>query len=214
MAEVAAPPDAAVDDRAPLRPAVVAVAALSALSSGIALVASILTDRPLWLTSTFVFLPGLVALVGLSVVTRREQQELFLARLRWGAVAGFAGTLAYDVLRWAVESSGLASTNSFLALPVFGMGLTGADVGSTTALAAGWVFHFANGVGFAIAYFFLAAGRRPLWGVLYALVLEAFMVTLYPGWLAITPGTEFLSVSVTAHVAYGAVLGFAGRRCP
>ena len=198
----------------PLKPAVVAIAAAASLSSGAALVFAIVTDKPLWLTSTFVFVPGFVALVALTVIARRDQQELFLIRLRVGVIAGLLGTLAYDVSRWTIESSGLASTDSFLALPVFGSGLTGASTTATSALIAGWAFHLVNGVGFALAYVFVAAGRHPLWGVLYALVLEAFMVTLYPGWLGITLGAEFLSVSVLGHVAYGGVLGVMARRCP
>lgn len=198
----------------PLHPTVVVIAAASALSSGVALVLSIVTDRPLWLASTFVFVPGLIALTAVTVMARRSEQTLFLVRLRRGAAAGLGATLAYDLCRWAIEVTDITSTNSFIAIRVFGTGLT--DAGPTTALAtsAGWLFHFTNGVGFAIAFLFVAAGRHWLWAVAYALVLEAFMVGLYPGWLDITVGSEFLSVSIAGHLAYGAVLGAVAQRCP
>jgi hypothetical protein len=45
----------------PLRPIVLWIGAAAAMSSGVALVVAILTERPLWLAATFVFVPGLIA---------------------------------------------------------------------------------------------------------------------------------------------------------
>lgn len=198
----------------PLDPRVVTIAALACLSSGAALVVTIATDRPLWLTTTFIAVPGLVAIVGLSVMARRDQQPLFLVRLRLGAVAGVLATAAYDLVRWGIERSKITHTNSFRAIRVFGSGLTDLSPHDTGALVAGWAFHALNGVGFALAFVFVAAGRHWLWGVLYALVLEAFMIWLYPGWLGFTMNGEFASVSILGHVAYGVVLGAFARRTP
>ncbi len=198
----------------PPDPRVVAVAAAGAASSGGALVVAILTDRPLWLASTFVFVPGLVSLVAVTVLQRRNQQQLFLLRLRRGLLVGAAATIAYDVVRWSIEAANLTSTNSFLAIRAFGIGLTSRPYDDPLSILAGWTFHVTNGLGFALAYSFVAAGRRWWWGVLYALVLETFMIALYPGWLGFTLSGEFLSVSMLGHVAYGAVLGTAMERCP
>lgn len=41
----------------------------------------------------------------------------------------------------------------------------------------------------------------------WALVLEALMVTFYPGWLDVRAFDEFLTVSVLGHVVHGSVLG-------
>ncbi len=189
-----------------------AVAAISALSSGIALVAAILTDRPLWATSVFFMVPGFVAFVAASVTLRRDQQALFLVRLRTGLLAGALATAAYDISRWSVEATNLSSSNSFVAIRVFGTGLTGRSPFDAAALAAGWTFHLVNGLGFALAYMFLAAGRRWWYAVGYALVLEAFLVGLYPGWLGLTLTREFLSVSIGGHIAFGTVLGVMAAR--
>ena len=197
-----------------LRPVVVAIAAAGSASSGAALVVAIVLDRPLWLASTFIFVPGFVAFVALTVTLRRDEQELFLIRLKYGALAGAAATIAYDTIRWTIERLDLTSTNSFQAIRIFGAGLTGGGATGNGALAAGWAFHTVNGVGFALAYVFLAAGRRWLWAVAYALVLEAFMLMLYPGWLGFSMNGEFLSVSITGHLAYGAVLGVLSARIP
>jgi hypothetical protein len=37
------------------------------------------------------------------------------------------------------------------------------------------------------------------------------MVSVYPGWLGMKALDEFLSVSITGHVAYGLVLGWLAR---
>jgi hypothetical protein len=190
------------------------VAAAAGLSSGAALVIAILTSRPLWATSVFIVVPGLVAFVALSVTVRRDEQQLFLTRLRVGLLAGLLATIAYDVSRWAVEVTNLTQTNSFVAIRAFGFGLTGRPRNDGIAMAAGWAFHYVNGVGFAVAYLFVAARRRWWWAIGYALVLESFLVTLYPGWLNLQLSSEFLSVSIGGHVAYGTVLGLMARRTP
>jgi hypothetical protein len=188
------------------------IAAGCAVASGAALVVSILLERPLWLSGTFILVPAFVCFVALTTLARRHQQHLFLARLRAGALGGLLGTLAYDVSRWAVEVTDLSPTNSFRAMPHFGDGLTGLGTEHAASLSAGWAFHFVNGIGFGIAYVMLFAGRRWYWAILYGLALEAFMVALYPKYLGVTLSREFLSVSIGGHLAYGAVLGMCAER--
>ena len=195
-----------------IRPAVIALAAGAGLSSGAALAISIIADRPLWLASTFVFFPGLVAFAGMSVIAGRSRQELFLERLRAGLISGALATACYDISRWVVEAPGLVNSDTFRAIAIFGTGLTGFPPDTAPAIAAGWAFHICNGLGFAVAYMFVAAGRRWPWGVAYALALESAMVALYPGWLGFSLTTEFLSVSILGHLAYGTVLGVAAER--
>jgi hypothetical protein len=203
---------AATDKR--LNPRVAWWGAVSAGSSGIALAISILTRRPLWLAVSFIAVPGFIALTAMSVLIRGRQQELFLTRVRRGLVAGVAATAAYDVTRALVEIPGLASTNTFRAIPVFGTGLTGQPPTEPLALVAGWGFHIFNGLGFALAYTLVWAGRPWPWAVAYALGLEAAMIILYPSWLGMSLTAEFLSVSILGHVAFGAVLGVIARRTP
>lgn len=190
-----------------LQRGVVIAGAVAGLSSGAALVAAIGSGRPLWATSVFIMVPALVAFVACTVTIRRDQQDLFLARLRAGLLAGLLGTVAYDVSRWSVEVTHLTSTHSFVAIRAFGYGLTGRPPSDNVALAAGWVFHLVNGLGFALAYIFVAAGRAWWLAIGYALVLEAFLIGFYPGWIGLTVTAEFLSVSIMGHIAYGAVVG-------
>lgn len=194
------------------RTLVIWMVAAGASSSGLALVLTILTDRPLWLWSSFIAVPGLIAVGGLSVWMRRRQEDLFLSRLRAGAIAGVIGTAAYDGVRAFVEGLNIVSTHTFRAIPIFGAGLTGRDASTVAAIAAGWGFHLMNGIGFAISFVLLAAGRPVWWGIAFALVLEGLIVAMYPGWLGFSLTGEFVTVSVLGHVAYGAVLGAVARR--
>jgi len=202
----------ATPPRPALRRSTVAVAAFCALSSGIALVVSILSGTSLAMASTFVVVPAFIAFVAVTVMVRRDEQELFFSRLKAGLVAGALGTLAYDGLRFAVEQAGLSNSGTFRAIRVFGYGLTGQPLDSMPSLLTGWSFHILNGVGFALAYLMVMAGRRWYWGMLYAMVLESAMVTLYPGWLDMTPTAEFLTLSVLGHFGYGAVVGVISER--
>ncbi len=182
------------------------------MSSGIALVITILSDAPLWMSSTFVFVPGFVSVVALGVLLRGRQQALYLSRVRVGVIAGVLATAAYDVSRFVVESTGLANTKTFKAIPLFGAGLTNQGSHEPLAVTMGWAFHLCNGIGFALAFILVAAGRPLIWGIVFALTLELAMVLLYPQWLGITLTKEFLSVSILGHVAYGAVIGRAAER--
>lgn len=202
------------DHRVRLRPATVVIGAGAGMSSGAALVIAIVFHRPLWLASTFVFAPGMIALAALAVALRPEQQALFFARAKRGLVAGVLATGAYDLIRWVVETTDVVGTRSFLAIRAFGVGLTGLPAEHAGAAAAGWAFHACNGIGFAVAYVLVAAGRPWALGIAFALGLEAAVVTLYPGWLGISLTREFLSVSILAHVAYSSVIGRFARSSP
>lgn len=201
-----APPTPAVD------PATRWVLGLASLSSGAALVLAIVTGAELWLATSFVVLPALIAVVAAVAVMRPERQPALRRQVKVGVLGGLVATLAYDGSRGFVERVGLASTDMFKAIPIFGYGLTGRPPSDPVALAAGWAFHFVNGTGFALAYVLLAR-NLPWWAaVIYALVLEAFMVGLYPGWLGTTLTSEFLAFTVLGHVCFGAVVGVATRR--
>jgi hypothetical protein len=207
-----------VSTQAPSRPAlrssVVVLGAAAGLSSGAALVATILLGWSLALGLVFIAVPALVAVAAASATARREEQALFLARLRFGAIAGILGTAGYDGIRAGLQQIGLAGGIPFAAIPLFGTGLTGLSPRDPVAIAAGWAFHAVNGVGFAIAYTLVAAGRPWYWGIIFALFLEAMMVTLYPGWLHMGLTTDFLTLSVSGHFVYGAVLGSIAQRTP
>ncbi len=143
----------------------------------------------------------------LAAPARREARR----RLGVGVVAGLAATLTYDLARWlAVELGGLEFW-PFEVFPLFGQLLVGTGAPAPLALVVGTCYHFLNGVSFAVAYTLILGDRGWSAGVAWAVVLEALMLTLYPGWLDPASMAEFFGVSMLGHLAYGVVLGAACR---
>lgn len=180
------------------------------LASGAALLVFILAGISLRLT--FLGL-GLAAAVVLWLALRRvapQRRRKLLRRMAVGAAAGLAATLVYDVSRLAMVEIFDLHLRPFEAWRLFGLALAG-DQSTTMIMVAGVAFHLCNGVAFGTAYT-VAFGRSGIVaGVIWALILETFMVSVYPGWLGLKALEEFLSVSITAHVFYGIVLGGLAR---
>jgi hypothetical protein len=181
------------------------------LASGAALLVYILAGLSLrW---TFVAL-GLGAAAVVALVLRRvsaSRRRWLLRRIGVGAVAGLLATLAYDAVRLAlVEYAGL-KLRPFEAWRLFGLALAETENTSTLVFVLGVAFHLCNGTAFGIAYT-VAFGRKGVWAaIVWALVLETVMVSVYPGWLGLKALDEFLTVSITGHLAYGAVLGWLAK---
>ena len=173
--------------------------------------AYVLSGVSIVLTLAVVTAAGVVG--GRSIWMRAREAARVDARDRFhaGLRAGVLALIAYDLSRWAlVESTGLAF-RPFEAFGAFGQGLVGSAAEGWWVVAAGAAFHIMNGIGFAVAYAFLAGPSGPVAGVAFALGLEACMVLLYPQWLRLQAVDEFLQVSIFGHVVYGVVLGFAAR---
>lgn len=181
------------------------------LSTGAALLVYIVSGISLLAAAGLVLV--LAALIGALLWRRVDGQgRAALRTLLWvGVVAGFLATSAYDLSRFfLIEVTGIAFW-PFDIFNVFGQALVGAGYSGPWVRLAGLLYHFANGIGFALAYT-IVAGRRGAWaGILWALVLELMMVTVYPGWLDMRALDEFLQISVLGHLVYGAVLGLSAK---
>jgi hypothetical protein len=129
-----------------------------------------------------------------------------------GVAAGVVATLAYDLSRLVLARAFEPTDSVFRALPIFGQLLAGHAAGGAAAWTVGAAYHFANGVGFAVAYALVA--RRPgvATGLAWAAFLELSMISIYPSWLGFKAAGEFVTISVLGHVAYGATLGHVVRR--
>jgi hypothetical protein len=111
-----------------------------------------------------------------------------------------------------VATLGRTSFWPFDTFGVFGMLIAGDQVSPSVRFVVGTLYHYVNGVGFAVA--FLMMVRRPtlLTGLAWAAFLEVLMLTIYPTFLDIQAYMEFVDVSIVGHAGYGATLGiFAGR---
>jgi hypothetical protein len=202
---------------APGWPAVLA-AALSALGSGAALLASIFLGLPLPLG----LLAALtVAITCTALIARRAAPEV-RARIRRsvaaGMAAGLAAVIVYDLAKALLSAVDTSGYDPFEANRAFGVLLLGRGADAFAARALGYTFHLLNGIAFGVAYTVVVAGyrrlsrsRAVLTGVAWGLFLETFQLAIYPGWLDIRLVREFTIFSTSAHVAYGATLGLAAR---
>lgn len=198
---------------APDRPANPAEAprwvAAAFLFTGAGLIAHILFDVPLPLSVVGFLVAGavvVVAFVGAGAA------GAVLPLVGVGLASGALATVAYDASRVAfVELTG-SPVAPFEAWRLFGAALIGAETAATWQWVAGTAFHLTNGLLFAVAFVVLLRDRGVPAGIVWALVLEAFMLALYPGWIEIRAFSEFVQVSVLGHVVYGAVLGAVSQR--
>lgn len=181
------------------------LAGFACLFSGVSLVVHILTGSPLWLVLTVVGFIGALT-VAISAVNEGAFRVL-LGVVARGAVVGVVGTVAYDLSRWLLVQFAGMESSPFAALPLFGAALIGDAQSTGLVRAAGIAYHVVNGVMFGVAYYVWFARRPWWWGVAYAMGLEAFMLALYPGWLAPESIAELTQISLLGHVAYGIALG-------
>jgi hypothetical protein len=155
---------------------------------------------------------GTLAAVGAWRLANDVQRTELRRRVRIGLVTGVAATLCYDGLRYVVVMLGRTSFWPFDTFGVFGMLIVGDQVSPSVRLVVGTLYHYVNGVGFAVA--FLMIVRRPtlLTGLAWAAFLEVLMLSIYPTFLDIKAYVEFVDVSIIGHAGYGATLGIlAGR---
>lgn len=177
------------------------------MSTGIALVAHVLTGAPLPLVVAAVLVG--VAIVG-ALIYRDEPLAWWTRHKRMlavGAAAGVVSTAVYDLSRWLLVLAGGLPSSPYAAFPFFGRAIVGPGAPESLVQWVGTGFHFLNGIAFAMAYAVWLGRRSWWWGILFGLGLEAFMLAIYPGWLDIRAIGEFTSISVLGHVCYGATLG-------
>lgn len=177
------------------------------LITGLALLIAVPTHLPLSLILIFLVM---FATSGGVYIWKRfslSQRQVVVHRIKAGLIAGFLATAAYDLSRFLLINVFPLHVRPFEAIPLFGQLLVGDQVSHSIHYFVGGIYHLSNGVGFAIAYSIWFATRGWWCGIMWALVLEAAMLAIYPGWLDIKMMDEFVSVSVIGHLIYGATLG-------
>lgn len=188
------------------------LAALAPVAGGVALLTYLLAGISFHASVTLAVVLGVSAICAALTQTRPTVRKQLLRRCRVGLVAGVLATIAYDGIRLAIVSAVPISFWPFDVFSRFGALLVGDDAPRELILFAGIAYHCFNGCGFAIAYVLLFRRITIGTGLLWAALLEVFMVSVYPSWLGLNAWTEFLSISVVGHVAYGSALGASARR--
>jgi hypothetical protein len=198
--------------QSPIQAKVWQLLAVLPLASGAALIVHVLAGISLGLA---LLASGLIVVVAATVLWMRlpaTARVEVAQRARAGVVAGLLATAAYDVARWILVTVMHYTFLPFDIFPIFGQAIGGTGLSFGAATALGIVYHYTNGVMFALSYALLF-GPRGWWaGILWALGLEALMLSIYPGWLHPKAFGEFVSVSMLGHVVYGSVLGITARR--
>ena len=182
------------------------------LATGAGLLGFLLARVSLWLGFGLVIVIGGALAIGLWRKANPAQRADLRARLRAGLLAGAIATACYDAARFTLVTLFESPVRPFEAIPAFGGLLLGAGEPLDARIIAGVLFHIANGVGFGLAYVFFVRRPRVLTGIVWALILEAMMLTLYPTWLDIKAFGEFTQISMLGHVVYGLALGLLARR--
>lgn len=158
-----------------------------------------------------VTLPGQLLLVAAGLwLARQDEFAELRSLLMAGLVGGLVGTVGYDLFRVPFALAGL---QVFAPIDSYGVLALGASVSSPLTGFVGWTYHFANGIGFGLAYAALAGrGRHWAWGVAWAMVLEtATVVTPFAATYALAGKWVPIAIAYAAHVPYGLCIGFAVR---
>jgi hypothetical protein len=184
-------------------------------TSGAAILAHVFGPLPMMFTVPFIVMPS-VFFVLLIIGVRSRLNWRFQAAARLlvvGAVAGFLGTICYDLSRPLVRLMFSFRFNPFGAMPIFGSLMTGLPVTSHIAIIVGWIYHFWNGISFGMMFALVRPRGGALPGFIWGLGLQALMFITYPRFLEVRlndPG--FVAMGLIGHSIWGIVLGIGVRR--
>jgi len=132
-----------------------------------------------------------------------------------GALGGLIGTLGYDFFR--VPFIFLGGFRLLAPIESYGVLLLDAETSSGLTDFAGWSYHFANGIGFGVAYALVAARRSWRWAVLWGLLLESAVVfSPFANTYALVTDDQIkwtpITIAYLAHIPYGIALGLLAQR--
>ena len=165
--------------------------------------------------ATRALLPAIAGLALLSVLLRSSHRAISRA-IVLGAAAGAIATLPLEVVRMTGFHYGYMPGN----LPrLMGVLLLNrfAEGPSHASDLAGWAYHFWNGASFGILFVVLFGARRRWLAALYGFaigigfMLSPVVVSLGVGLFGLEFSRGFPVTVLTAHLAFGSVLGLLAR---
>ena len=177
---------------------------VAAVTSGGALLLKLYGVMPMHVAAGWLTIPGMMFLAAAAVSARQSRPDLFRSIVR-GAVGGFLGTVAYDVVRIPFLMAGI---RVFAPISCYGIWVCDADAWSPATEVAGWLYHFSNGITFGIMYALVAMGRHWGWAILWGLTLETIALAS-PFRVVFEMAVDPLKIAIAymGHVAYGYPLG-------
>ena len=150
--------------------------------------------------------PGMLLVFVLALVLARTGAFPDLrVGIAAGVLGGVVGTIGYDVIRMPFLAAGY---RLFAPINSYGILILGTTHSSPFSDLVGWLYNFANGTMFGVAYGMIAIGRRWWMGIPWAFFLETMtIVTPYAAAYGIAGHPDIIAIAYLAHVAYGAPLG-------
>ncbi|HKQ39182.1 MAG TPA: DUF6789 family protein [Verrucomicrobiae bacterium] len=126
-----------------------------------------------------------------------------------GAIGGVVAAIGYDVYRLPFVLGGIPLYKPFSR---FGELLLASSEPRWLVHTVGWSYHFSNGAALGIMFlaFVTVFPRPPLrsGAVLWALLVEVMLLlTPYATFFGLKMGTQFLLLTISAHLIFGIVLG-------
>jgi hypothetical protein len=162
----------------------------------------------------FLLIPGVLITIGIAIYSKDRFPRL-TNRIIVGFVAGFFGAIALDIFRLAGVKLGWMP---FDLPPQFGMMILGPKAPMMAVMLVGYLYHFLNGIGFALIYTLVAGKVDWKWGVVWGLFVELGMMTTPPmlimgvGFFGLKAGYGILATSLIAHIAMGITFGKIAER--
>jgi len=161
----------------------------------------------------FLAIPSYVILAAVWLYTRASPDPALRGiseALVIGAVGGFIGTVAYDVIRIPFVLGGL---RVFVPNDTYGLWILNASASSRFSETVGWAYHFANGTTFGIMYALFMRGRHWAFGVAWAFLLETIALISPYGAIYHFAGDPWkIAIAYYGHVGYGVPLGLMVQR--
>lgn len=165
------------------------------------------------LLAKWALIPSLVLLVLVGITAKSLEMTRLTNRIWTGLWVGAATTAVLDTIRLTGFQMGLMPGN----MPrMFGVLLLDqmAIGPSTLSDSVGYLYHYWVGACFGLTYA-LVVGKSRWWGgLIWGLIIELGMMTTPPmvvamdtGYFGLKQGYGILVVSLTAHIAYGVMLG-------
>ena len=153
--------------------------------------------------------PSYIALLLVWLYTRRSKHAMIRAiseTLVIGALGGFLGTAAYDVVGIPFALGGMGV---FIPNDIYGLWILDASTSSRFTKTVGWLYHFANGMTLGIMYALFMRGRHWAFAVAWAFLLETIARISPYGVIFHLAGTSMLvPVVYFRQLGYGLPLGF------
>lgn len=181
-----------------------------ASTSGLAVIAHTFGPVKLNFATPFIAMPTAMLLSGLILMRRRLYGRLhtLASSIAMGGAYGFLATLVYDLIRPLLKFVFQFQYPPFRAMKIFGTLITGLAADDPVSIAAGWIYHFWNGVSFGMMYVLIWPKGGWGSGLAWGLGLQLLMMIVYPSFLKVRladPG--FLAMGIVGHSFWGVVLG-------